>query len=1044
MKRHIQTVLPFFLFLFITISGQGQDGATKITGKVLDASNKAPIEGAYLYTNDSLSTITNSEGMFVLEKKDPNGQLFITAEGYARQIMPLKGRTELTISLYEEGYKSPQSDINLDYITKPHIYTTQSVEQADFEEESYMHPGTSADELFKSSFSGLSVTTRSGMLGNGSILNIRGINSLNCSNRPLIIIDGIINDFESSGKELVSGAAFNSLAGINIDDIESVTVLKDGTSIYGAQGGNGVIFIETIRAKETATKIQFSTYRGVRYGAGKIPVMNSYDYRTYLSELLYSQGFSADSVSTLPYMIDDTDYTEYYTYHNETDWQDSVYVDGIVENYNFKIKGGDNIALYGLSLGYMGNEGIVKNTSFERYSIRFNTDIKISQQVTVQANISWSSGIRNLMDDGISPVTNPLHLSLVKAPFLYPNQISPTGDISPRYEDADILGVSNPVALLEYMTAIQRSNATSANLRLNYNATEKLKISNLLGINYYKTRFNTFVPHTGVADYVSDLGVIENTMQNKVESKYMIYNDTRASYELLNRNDQSIFAVAGIRLMMNQTEEDWGIAHNSPNDEMRSIGQGVNQFNEIGGYIGDWNTLTYYTQVDYDYQKKYFATAGLSLDGSSRFGDEANGIPLFVNRFAVFPSITTAWLVSSEDFMHNLEAISFAKLRLGYTMAGNGDIGNYASYKYYIPQNLLGAYGLVSGNLFNPGLQWENNNKATVGLDLGLFNDRITATADLFVNTTKNLLTLIQPEYYVGYDSYLTNFGSLKTSGIDATINARIVNRRVKWDASINLQKYTTIVTEYFGDEEIVDVYGGQVLIREGEPLGQFYGYQTLGVFATDEAAASANLSAEMPNSDLIPFQAGDIIFDDVNDDHIINELDRQVLGDPNPKLAGNMFSAIHVGGLTISATVGFSYGNNVYNYLRRNLESMTTYDNQTEAILNRWRVQGQETNIPKAVYGDPMGNARFSNRWIEDGSYIRLRDVTLNYRLPLSKLITQTVDVFITGQNLVTLTNYLGLDPEFAMGTSPFVRGIDVGMTPQTKAVFAGLRIGL
>lgn len=1048
MIHYIKTSIVLILLLAIPVTGFAQEtaatGSGTISGTVMDAAFNQPVYGANVSAEDSISTFTDQNGKFEIPVSDPNSHITISADGYARQIVPLKGRNEITVHLNEEGFTSFHSDVNLDYTTKPHLYTTQAVEQARFEDEAYKTPGTSAEYLFSNAFAGLSVTNRSGMPANGSLMSIWGMNSLNASNAPLIIVDGMISEFNSKGKQLISGAAYNSLAGISIDDIEAVTVLKDGTSIYGSQGGNGVILIETLRAREAVTKIQFSTYRGIRYAPQQIPVMDAANYRIYLSEILQSRGLSSDSIQSLPYMIDDPEYRDYNTYHNEINWQDHIYQDGTVENYNLKIKGGDNIALYGLSLGYMGNQGIVRNTSFERYSIRFNSEINLSQKAQILANISWVSGLRNLKDDGVAPVTNPAHLAMTKAPFLYFRGINQAGDISPRYEDADILGVSNPVALIDNMTAVQRNNATNASVKVNYTLTDKLTLSNRLGINYFKSRFNTFVPHVGVADYVSDLGVIENTMENKVESKFVIFNDLRAAYELYLDANQSVFAVAGMRTMVNQTEEDWAEAHNSPNDELRSIGRGVRLFNEFGGYIGNWNTQTYYAQVDYDFNKKYFATAGLSLDGSSRFGDKANGIPLIFNRFAIFPSLTTAWLISSETFMQNVEAINLARLRLGITMAGNGDIGNFASSKYYVAQNLMGAYGLVSGNLYNPDLQWESNDLLNMGLDLGLFNDRISVAANLFRKQTRNLLTVVHADYYVGYDTYLTNFGNISTSGFDLNLNTRIINRRIKWDAGIKLQKYSTTVNEYFGDQEIMDVYGGQVLIREGEPLGQFYGYKALGVFASDQDAADANLKAEMPNSDLVPFQAGDVIFDDVDDNNIINELDRQVIGNPDPDIAGNVFTRLGFGGLSIDATISFSYGNDVYNHLRRQLESLSTWDNQTQVALNRWQVQDQATEIPRAAYGDPMGNARFSDRWIEDGSYIRLYDVTVSYRLPLHNLINQTFDIFVTGQNLVTLTNYLGMDPEFSLGGSPLVRGIDVGMTPQPKAVFAGIRIGL
>jgi uncharacterized short protein YbdD (DUF466 family) len=256
-------------------------------------------------------------------------------------------------------------------------------------------------------------------------------------------------------------------------------------------------------------------------------------------------------------MNDDIESEEYNKYHNETNWQDESLQDGVVQNFNLKIKGGDNIALYGLSVGYMSSEGIVKNTDYQRYSIRFNTNIKISSKVSCLANISWSSGVRNLNDDGIGTVTNPLHLSLQKAPFLHPNIVRAGGVISPNFEDADIFGISNPVALVNTMEATQRNNASNASIKLNYDINDRLQFTNRVGIMFYKSRFNTFVPHVGVADYDSYLATIENTMQNKVESKYTVFNDLRLRYKLIADNSHSFNVFGGLRHQINKTQEDW-------------------------------------------------------------------------------------------------------------------------------------------------------------------------------------------------------------------------------------------------------------------------------------------------------------------------------------------------------------------------------------------------------------------------------------------------------------------------------------------------------
>lgn len=1049
MLRYIITLIALFLTLFsFSTSLQAQDdGDTTlvlINGVVLDASSRLAIEGAKVYSHENSSTFTNKQGEFSLRVSSLKDIITVSVGNYGTKIIPLKGRSELEILLYETDYESFQSVANFEFSKKPLMYATQAIESKTFEEKNWNSPGASADHLMKSNFVGLQTQTRSGVAANGALLTIRGLNSLHASNRPLIIVDGMISEFNTNGKELISGAEINTLAGVNINDIEEITILKDASSIYGAQGGNGVIYIHTVQATEAKTRIEFSSYGGIKFQPENLPVMNSRDYKSLLSELHQSNGLSQDSMSSLPYFDDNLESSEFYRYHNETNWQDETMQDGIVKNFNLKIKGGDNIALYGISVGYQGNEGIIKNTDYQSYSIRFNTKINISKRVSTIGNISWTSGLRSLNDDGVSPTTNPMHLSLRKAPFLHPYSRSEAGIISPNFEDADIFGVSNPVALTDLMVANQRNNMTNASLRVNFEIAKGLQLSDRVGIMYYKSRCNTYVPHVGVADYESDLAIIENTMQQKVEGKYSLFNDLRLGYHFNFNNVHNFDVLTGLRTQINRAEEDWAEAFNSPNDEMRSIDNGVNSLDEVGGYISNWNILTYYANFDYDFRKKYFLTAGLSIDGSSQYGDKAEGLKINNEVFGVFPSLTASWLLSSENFMRHIDAISIAKLRLGMSASGNNDIGPYSAQRYYSSYNLLGAYGLVSNNLYNPTLKWENNNKANLGLDLGLFRDRLSIGVDLYRNITEDMVTKIVPQYQIGYPSYLDNAGGLKTEGVDFFAKTRIINKGFKWDLGINLSKYVTTITKYPGGAEVFDVYDGQVLVSEGEEIGLFYGYKTDGVFTSDAEAQDANLSAEMANSDLIPFSGGDVIFIDKNNDNIINEDDRQVIGNPTPDLMGSAYSTFSWKGLSLDIALGFSLGNDIYNHLRQDMESMVNYDNQSSAMLNRWRVQGQQTNTPKASYDDIMGNARFSDRWIEDGSYLRLRELTLSYQLPLLQGWTQSVTIFATGQNLITFSNYLGLDPEFSAGDSPLVRGIDIGLTPQPKAVFAGIRIGL
>jgi hypothetical protein len=291
---------------------------------------------------------------------------------------------------------------------------------------------------------------------------------------------------------------------------------------------------------------------------------------------------------------------------------------------------------------------------------------------------------------------------------------------------------------------------------------------------------------------------------------------------------------------------------------------------------------------------------------------------------------------------------------------------------------------------------------------------------------------------------YLDNNGTFTTTGVDLGLNIRILNSRFKWDAGLLLTKYKTKIIEFPEDKRVTSYYGANVLTETGQPVNQFYGYKTLGVFSSQEDATASGLRALMPNTELIPFAAGDVIFEDIDLNKIIDENDMQVIGDPNPDITGMFTSTLSWSGVTLDAGLSFSYGNDIFNHLRYRLESMQNADNQTPAILNRWREDGQETDVPRAQWGDPIGNSRFSDRWIEDGSYLRLSYVTLSYNIPVRLGFLNSLEVFASGHNLLTLTSYLGMDPDFCLSGYPLSQGIDIGLTPQYRSVYLGLKIGL
>jgi TonB-linked SusC/RagA family outer membrane protein len=1041
-------IAGIFLTLLITgtappVCSQPGEPVSMVTGQVIDGATGRPVEGISVTLPGYSSTFTDSTGSFTLEI--PNSQVVLRISGleYQTKEVPVKGRSGISVTLFEEGFRSLNDPAYLFYETMPLVYTTGAVSSLDKRGRIWNDPGISAEHTFDDQVPGLRTIARSGTPGIGSNIFMRGFSSVYASNRPLIVVDGFIIETGQRGLPIINGFVSNSLATINPADIENITVVRDATSIYGARGSNGVIYIRTNTPTQMETRIDLSAYGGLNFTPDQIPLLGADDYRRYLSELLQTSGLTPDSIREMPFMIDDISFPDYYRYHNDMNWQNEVFGQSYDRNVNLKVSGGDDVALYALSIGYTRHDGRVKHTDFSRYSFRFNSDINISTRLKMATNLGFTFNQYNLKEDGDAPKTNPVYLSLVKAPFLTSYVRNATGNYSPNLEDEDIFGVSNPTAVIQSLDANSNNYKILGTVDVSYIISDHVTASNLIGVDFDKIRDKIFVPMLGIAPDSLDNGIIENRSSLKVERYLNVFNDFRVTYSRSLHWDHHFAARAGIRVAMNTSEGDWGSDYNSPNDQIRSLGSGVSAFRVVDGYFGDWNWVTLYATGNYNFRNKYFGSLDIAMDGSSRFGEEA-GVRMLGGNFGFFPSLSGAWLVSSEPFLAGSAHIDLLKIRASLGMTGNDDIGNYSARKYYASQNFLGSEGLVKGNLWNPDLKWETNLKMNVGLDGSVFNERLTVRVDVFRNRTYDMINFIQANPLSGFETYIDNSGSFITSGAEAELSSRLLSSGVTWDVGGMLSRYRTEVVEFPGNERISTYYDANVLTRVGEPIGLFYGYKTLGVFATQEEADASGLRALMPNTDLVPFSAGDVIFEDVNGDKIIDTHDMQVIGDPNPDFTGMCYSHLSWKGISLDLALSFSVGNQVFNRLRYQLESMKDYSNQTRVVLNRWKGEGQETDIPRAVWGDPIGNSRFSDRWIEDGSYLRLKYISLSYAVPVKAFFLNNLELFISASNLYTLTGYLGMDPEFSLSGESLMQGIDIGMVPQPRSVYAGIKLGL
>ncbi|MFW5878034.1 MAG: SusC/RagA family TonB-linked outer membrane protein, partial [bacterium] len=457
----------------------------------------------------------------------------------------------------------------------------------------------------------------------------------------------------------------------------------------------------------------------------------------------------------------------------------------------------------------------------------------------------------------------------------------------------------------------------------------------------------------------------------------------------------------------------------------------------------------YLAQVNYSFDNRYFLSGSVSMDGSSRFGTETvGGINFLGESWGLFPSLNAGWLISSEEFMSGVDnSINLLKLRGGVSITGNDELPPLAAYSYFLSKHYSDrANGLVLGNIGSKEIQWETTTKLNAGLDASFFNERLSVSADVYENRTTDLLVMRDLPEHIGSGSYWKNEGELKNRGYEISGNIRVLNLKdVSWEISNSTGYYDNEIVSLPNGSFTTDIYGGgEVLTAEGLPAGVFYGYKTKGIFNTSAEAEQADLRIVDEKGGSSYFRAGDVYFDDKDNNGIINEKDKQVIGDPNPLFYGNFSTSIGVKDFTLDAYFSYSYGNDVYNYLRSELESGSAFENQTKAMLNRWRGGGQETEIPIAVYGDPMENSRFSDKWIEDGSYVKLKTLKLSYDLSVNTKFLESVKIWASANNLWTLTDYLGRDPEVSSGSSVLYQGIDYGLTPATRSVFLGVKMNL
>ncbi|WP_246228589.1 SusC/RagA family TonB-linked outer membrane protein [Paraflavitalea devenefica] len=1045
--KALPAVISLLLVTTVVQAQQKLPAEQTVTGNVRDAATGKPMTGARISYGKLYAAISDSAGNFSMKVPDYHVVIRIDADGYEIKEQELRGRGVANIVLYSNGYNTYSDDIIMPLnITTGRQLTSAagSVQTAG----NWSAIADAPDAWLQGKVAGLQAIRRSGTPNTGAELLMRGFNSLYATNQPLVVVDGAIFDIASYGNTMLTGFYTNPLAYIDMKDVDNITVIKDGGSLYGTRGANGVILITTARARQEATRIEAGLYGGINFAPSRLPVMNAADYRTYLSEMLQLKGLESKDIDALPYMNDDKNNPSYYRNHYDNNWQDKIFENSYFQNAYLKITGGDNIAKYALSMGYLGNNGVISNTGLTRLNMRFNADLNLSPRLTAGANLSVTRNEQKLKNLGINSATNPIYISLVKAPFFAANQVADNGIESPALADRDTFNVSNPMAIISNVQATSKNYRWSVGVHFKYKLTNEFSVSTLLNLVKDEARQALFIPANGIIRDTLSNAVVKNRSGNQVIRYNGFYNDTRLSFDKTYHGIHRFAANLGFRYNTVSSEVDYGLGYNSATDEFTGVGYGLNSLRVIGGSLGQSRWVSTYLNAEYNLRSKYFLSLNLASDASSKFGDHITNGSLVRwgnNSYPLMSSLAAAWVVSSESFMAGQDWLSLLKLRASVGQSGNEDIGNFTARKYYTSQNLLGIQGLVVGNPGNPALQWETVTKLNAGADMAVWNERLNLSVDVFRHKTDNMIVYQPAPGASGFNYTVTNSGALKNTGWELSANGRILNRKdLKWDVGVQVSHYKTVVTKLPVESIITSYAEGTMITAIGTAPNAFYGYKTNGVFSSDAAAAASGLSNKKADGTATAFTGGDIRFTDRNSDHLIDENDRQLIGNPNPDYTGAFTSALTWKNWTLNLLFTFSQGNDIYNYARRQLESMSDYSNQTGAVINRWRTNGQVTAMPKAAWGDPSGNSRFSDRWIEDGSYLRLRTLSIAYAWPLKQGFLRDLVIYASGNNLFTLTKYKGYDPEFSAGAGPFAQGTDVMLEPQHRSLQAGIKLGL
>lgn len=1033
-----------FTLIFSCISSFAQMGSVKLNGLVVDPYKNLPIEGAIVsITGHDGSIKTDKEGKFSVTLKTSKAVINVWYPGYYNNVQPIANRQKITFVLVPENKIGYSENMILPFkgLTNTREKQTNlfSIQKKD------INLNKTDIEQALNNIPGLQVIGKSGMPGEGNYFSIRGNNTITGNSMPLIVINGVpyMNDLNESG--IIGGFSKAALNAINARDIQNITVLKGAdATMYGSMGSNGVIMIETDKAVDLDTKVEFIGQYGMDVNQATLPVMGVTDYKSYIGNVaLTKYADMGDVLSKFPYLIDDPTYYYKYRYNNNTVWQSKIYEPGFTTDNVLKIKGGDAIAKYDVSIGYKNKKGQVIGTDYTKYYARINSDVNLSRKINLFSAISMAYMNYGVQEQGMLEGTNPLLASMKKGPLFSAFEKDAANNFLPDYakirdNEGNLIEnnlVSNPLAIVNSLVAKEHGYDVQINAGLNYKINDNFNLKGIIGLSYLLSQQDVFVPgitNKTIMPLNNQLAI--NTVRSAQNVTYNTYYNLNANYNKTFSAVHVVKASVGAQIAMNNTEYDAGTGYNTSNDFYKTL----NNVNANGryyfGYNDVWNWLNFNGNAQYIFNQQIALGASVSLDGSSSTGIDAP-------KLQVYPALNATWMAKNSIFK-DVDLINKLNLRAEYASTGNSRFSSSLSKYHYLNKVFRELSGLTRAGIPNTEIVPELNKTLGIGVDLSMFRNRLDLTLDFYNTQNSNLIMPVSISSAFGFNYLYDNIATAQNKGLEAGLQlALIYTKNLKWylggTVSLNENKVISLGKQ---DNLILNMEDGSAIITEvGQPIYSFYGYQTNGVFATEADAATAGKNGQ-PLKNVVgkAYEAGDIHFVDKNGDGIIDDHDRVNLGSAAPDFYGNLFTTLQYKGFEFSANFGYSVGNKMYNAVRRNMESMTDFSNQLISVNNRWMNDGQITSMPRASFGDPMGNSRFSDRWVEDASFIKLKEVMLSYRFNFMSGTT----IFVAGENLLTATNYLGMDPETMYSYDASLRGFDYAKVALPRTFKFGFKL--